>query len=276
MLSNSIYSDNLRELCNTFRHVLYELAKCVLVCENDLNTSLIEELNKAGVDLSPTKARSDSPANLNETDFNQTTCSSIGNRSIRPSFPDVSSIMSLVEDPSLLNFVSEKGDSESCLSLNASNYFDLNDCLEKLKCEADSLLHLSQQIIQKRATDNKELDETQKTVEEEDGLKISKDDFNVENAYLKPRLSLPSSLTFARSMDQQRQPLSHSDLNDLKNRLLLAETKNQELEKKLADSLVQQHELTQKLNSYLDSQSEELSEGLVFILRKIGHNFPFI
>lgn len=253
------FSDNLRELCNTFRHVLYELAKCVMVCENDLNASLVEELSKAGVVLSPTKARPDSPVNLNETDLNQSTCSSIGNRSIRPSLPDVSSIISLVEDPSLLNFVNERCDNDSCLSLNASSFFDLTECLEKLKFEADSLLNLSKQIIQKRAADNRELHETRKTAEDEDGLKISKDDFNVENA--KPRLSLPSSLTFGKSIDQQRKLLSNSDLNDLKNRLLLAETKNQELEKKLTESLAQQHELTQKLNSYLDSQSEELSEG---------------
>lgn len=242
--------------------MLYELAKCVLVCENDLNASLVEELNKAGVELSP----SESLRKRNEADLNQSTCSSIANQSIRPSLPDVSSIISLVEDPSLLDFVNERCENESCLSLNASSFFDLNECLEKLKSEADSLLQLSQQIIQKRAADNRELDETQKTVEEEDGLKISKDDFNIENAYQKPRHSLPSSLTFGKSS------LSHSDLKDLKNRLLSAETKNQELEKKLAESLAQQNELTQKLNSYLDSQSEELSEGFVaFFLKIVFH-----
>ena len=55
-------SDNLRELCNTFRSLLYELAKCVSVCENNLNATLVEELNKHGIlPISPSQVRSDSP-----------------------------------------------------------------------------------------------------------------------------------------------------------------------------------------------------------------------
>lgn len=247
----------MRELCNTFRHLLYELAKCVSVCENDLNASLVDELNKHGILPSESplvQFRSDSPANGNETDLNQSVCSSVGNRSVRLSLvPDVSGILSLIDDPSLLNFVNEsETDSPN------ENTFNLNACLEKLKIEADTLLGLSEKLMmQKRITDNKEFEEAQKSLEEEDGLKIAKEDFNFENANLKPRLSLPTSV----HDDLQRKPLSHSDLNDLKNRLVLAETKNQELEKKLAESLAQQQELTLKLNSYLDGQSEELSEG---------------
>lgn len=220
------------------------------VCENDLNASLVDELNKHGI-LSPTKVRSDSPAI--ELDLNQSSCSSVGHRSTRPSLvPDVSGILSLIDDPSLLSFVN---DTDIMLNTTASN-FNLNECLEKLKMEADSLLMMSEEMIQKRIADNKEYEDAQKSLEEEDGLKIAKDDFNFESANGKARLSLPNY--FAES---QRKQLSHGDLNDLKNRLLLAETKNQELEKKLAESVAQQQELTQKLNSYLDSQSEELSEG---------------
>lgn len=220
------------------------------VCENDLNASLVEELNKHGI-LSPTKLRPDSPAI--ELDLNQSTCSSVGNRSTRPSLvPDVNSILSLIEDPLLLSFVT---DTDIMLNTTPSN-FNLNDCLEKLKMEADTLLVMSEQMIQKRIADNKVYEDAQKSLEEEDGLKIAKDDFNFESANGKQRLSLPNF--FAES---QRKQLSHADLNDLKNRLLLAETKNQELEKKLAESVAQQQELTQKLNSYLDSHSEELSEG---------------
>lgn len=254
-------SDNLRELCNTFRHLLYELAKCVTVFESDLNTSLVEELNKhAALQpslLSPSKNRPDSPDNLNEFDFNQSICSSIGGHSMRLSLvPDVAGILSLIDDPSLLKFVTEKDEDDE----NSSNFnqFDLNGCLEKLKIEADTLLNLSERmIIQKRIADNKEINETQKSLEEEDGLKIAKDDFNVENAQ-KPRLSLPNYFTMEK---YERRPLSHSKLNDLKNRLLMAENKNHELEQKLAESLAQQNQLQQKLNSYVDSHSEELSEG---------------
>lgn len=231
------------------------------VCESDLNASLVDELNKYGI-LQPSlesqsKTRSESPTNEHE-------CSTIGSRSMRLSLvPDVSGILSLVEDTSLLNFVTDRSDNDESFSSNESKKFDLNDCLEKLKLEADSLLNLSEKMIQKRNADNRNLDEAQKSLEEEDGLKIAKDDFNVESSQLKPRLSLPAFFPF------ERKTLSHSDLNDLKNRLLLAETRNQELEKKLAESQAQQRELTQKLNSYVDSQSEELSEGLVFCAANI-------
>lgn len=234
----------MRELCNTFRHLLYELAKCVSVCENDLNASLVDELNKYGIlrpSLStPSKDRSELTFNMNDFDMNQSSCSSVDGRSMRLSLvPDVSGILSLIDDPSLLNFVNEKDEIEDCLS-SSFGKFDLNECLEKLKIEADSLLKLSEKMIYKRLIDNREMDEAQKSLEEEDGLKMVKDDNSNQN---------------------QRRPMSHTELNDLKNRLLLAETKNQELEKKLSESLAQQNELTLKLNSYVDSQSEELSEG---------------
>lgn len=226
------------------------------VCDSDLNASLVEELNKHGIlqpsVATPTKLQSELPAN-------ESMCSSVGNRSMRISFvPDVSGILSLIDDPSLLLYVNEKSDNDTS---NTSNNFNLNECLEKLKLEADSLLVLSEKVLEKRIADNKEFDEAQKSLEEEDGLKMAKDDFNIDNVSQKPRLSLPAFFPFDKQGELQRKPLSHSDLNDLKNRLLLAEKKNDELEKKLAESLAQQNELTQKLNSYLDSQSEELSEG---------------
>lgn len=255
-------SDNLRELCNTFRSLLYELAKCVSVCENNLNATLVEELNKHGIlPMSPNQFRSDSPTTTNEPiDLNQSVCSSIGNRSMRLSLvPDVSGILALIDDPSLLNFVNDNDINPN----STANGFSLNDCVEKLKIEADALLTLSEKWNPKRFTDNKEFEETQKSIEEEDGLKIGKDDISFEHSTQRPpRMSLPALFTYDKSGgDLHRKPLSHSDLNDLKNRLVLAETKNQELEKKLAESLVHQQELTQKLNSYVDSHSEELSEG---------------
>lgn len=225
--------------------MLYELAKCVSVCENDLNASLVDELNKHGILqpslISPSKTQSESTFNVTD-DFNQSVCSSVDDRPMRLSLiPNVSGILSLIDDPSLLSFVNDKDEMDDILCSSFSK-FDLNECLEKLKIEADSLLKLSEKMIYKRLLDNREIDEAQKSLEEEDGLKMVKDDYNIDNSV-------------------QRRPMSHSDLNDLKNRLLIAETKNQELEKKLTQSLAQQDELTQRLNSYLDSHSEELSEG---------------
>lgn len=209
--------------------------------------------------MSPLQLRSDSPTSNEPCDLNQSVCSSVGNRSMRLSLvPDVSGILSLIDDPSLLNFVNDN----EINSNSTANGFSLNDCVEKLKMEADALLSLSEKWNPKRFTDNKEFEETQKSFEGEDGLKVAKDDGTFENNNQRPpRMSLPTLFTHDRSVDLQRKPFSHSDLNDLKNRLLLAETKNQELEKKLTESLAHQQELTQKLNSYVDSHSEELSEG---------------
>lgn len=225
------------------------------MCEHDLNASLVDELNKHGIlQASPSKKRAGSPSIDNEADLTQSTVGS------RLSFvPDVSGILSLIEDPSLINFMTDKNDTESSFNSSASNPFSLNECLEHLKMEADTLLMLSEKIHQKRIADNKEYDDTQKSLEEEDGLKITKEDFNAENIMLKPRLSLP--FFSLEKTDMQRKIMSHADLNDLKNRLLLAESKNQELEKKLAETVSERNELTAKLNTYMDSQSEELSEG---------------
>lgn len=188
------------------------------------------------------------------------------NQSLRASFlPDVSGIISLIENQSLLNFVTEKFENGDAANESLSG-FNLNECLEKLKLEADSLLHLSERLINKKNIDNRELDRKNKSFEDEDGLKCMKDDLNTDMNQ-KQRLSLPTHLPNDKLAELNRKTVSSPDLNHLKNCLLSAEAKNQELqnklaetEKKLAESKVQQTELRAKL-SCLESQSEELSEG---------------
>lgn len=240
------------------------------MCESDLNASLVDELNKFGLlpqsSSSPNKPLSSPTSPTPDPDFNLSICSSIGNHTLRTSFlPDVSGIISLIENQSLLNFVTEKFENDDATNESVTG-FNLNDCLEKLKLEADSLLHLSERLINKKYIDNRELDRKNKSFEEEDGLKCIKDDLNVD-LNEKPRLSLQTYLPNDKLAELQRKTVSSPDLNHLKNCLLLAETKNQELqnkltetEKKLTESIVQQTELRVKLNS-LESQSEELSEG---------------
>lgn len=237
------YSDDLRELCNTFRSLLHELAKCVSVCEDDLNTTLLDELNKYGIlqsaKQSPSKSQPQSPV---EQELNQSTCSSVANRSMRVSLvPDVSGILSLIEDPSLINFVTEKFDADDTFK-----DFKLNDCLERLKIEADLLLQMSEKLVTKKFTDNKDIHDNDKSFEKPG-------EFNAESTPTKQRLSLSSDL--------RGKLMSHSDLNDLKNRLVLAETKNQELEKKLSEIVAQRDDLAHKIANNNDSQSEEISEG---------------
>lgn len=262
------FSDNLRELCSIFRHLLYELAKCVSVCDYDLNATLVEELNKYDILQKPNSRAASPSATVNESaDLNQSTCSSM-----RVAFvPDVSGILSLIDDPSLVNFVTEQvgqGDADA-ITLDGTT-FNLNECLEKLKSEADSLLQLSESLVQKRVQDNRDVDRND-AVEEEDGLKsrkslnnsaTSKDEINSENGNQRQRLSLPIYLPVDRKVG------TNSELNEVKNRLVLAERKRQELENELAASMTEQKRLNEelrlvtiKLNSYLDGHSEELSEG---------------
>lgn len=285
------FSDNLRELCNTFRHLLYELAKCVSVCEKDLNATLIEELNKfdilpsAGTILpfNKSSSRPNSPQG-NDNELNQSTCSSIfsqANRSMHVAIvPDVSGILSLIEDPSLINFVAEKFPypDDDVIDIDGSS-FNLNDCLEKLKTEADSLLHLSEKMVQKKLFHDNRDTERNDSCEEEDGLKskksgilslnnsfATKDDINLENGNQKHRFSLPIFVPLNSPSDKKLG--STSELNELKNRLVLAERKRQDLEKELIHSKAGQTQLAEdlrlatiKLNSYIDGHSEELSEG---------------
>lgn len=267
----------MRELCNTFRHLLYELAKCVSVCESDLNESLIEQLHKYEILQAdggePKQSRPASPTQAAK--LNQSTASSVGSPSKRPMrttvVPDVSGILSLIEDPSLVSFVTEANADENLADLDGS-VFNLNSCLEKLKMEADSLLHLSEKMAQKRVLDNKEA-ERSASLEEEDGLK-SKKVLNLSlNGSLasrndpgfdpqQSRHSLPLCLPAA-----ERKTASSSELNEMKNQLVKAEQKRQQLENKLTRSLAEQQRLTEelrlahiKVNSFIEG-GEVLSEG---------------
>lgn len=194
--------------------------------------------------------------------------------------PDVSGILSLIDDPSLVNFVTEQvGHEDDALD---GTTFNLNECLEKLKSEADSLLQLSENLVQKRVQDNREVDRNE-SIEEEDGLKsrkslnnsvTSKGEVNSENGNQRQRLSLPIYLPVDRKVG------TNPELNEVKNRLVLAERKRQELENELAASTAEQNRLNEelrlvtiKLNSYLDGHSEELSEGWVESCSGFDSNF---
>lgn len=199
--------------------------------------------------------------------------------------PDVTGILSLVEDPLLVSFCEEKFNDQDDATNASQNSFNLSDCMEKLKVEADTLLQLSEKLIYKKYHKDGEKGDC---FEEEDGLKRSildkldstfgdnnDDRFLRLNGNSKQRLSLPLFL-----------PSSGSEvnvqLNELKNRLVISERKRQELEQQLADSLQEQNQIgealrnaKEKLGHYLDGPKEDLSEGLVdkyyIILRIFEH-----
>lgn len=253
------------------------------VCENDLNATLIDELNRYGIlhEGEPvSRANSpheDSNVNFNvENELNQSTGSSVltqnnnANLSMRMAVvPNVSGILSLVEDPLLVSFCGESnsnvGDDD-----NTEAPFNLNDCLERLKIEADSLLQLSERMIFKKYSNcGKDGGEKGDYFEEEDGLKriiMDRLDLNLNSdekfqhlSNTKQRFSLPLFAPSGSEMNVQ--------MNELKNRLVISERKRQELEQKIADSLTEHNQLSEVLRnakeklSYYDSQKEDLSEG---------------
>jgi hypothetical protein len=138
--------DNLRELSESLRFTLCELAKCVNQCENDPNISVQDE-------------------SLNDPNFS--TISANTKRFVTYK-PDVSNLLAVVEDPKLLGFISntKENDNGNSLGINIVDY------LSRLKLEANNILVLTEQINQRNArTSNHSEAEKADSCEEEDGLK---------------------------------------------------------------------------------------------------------
>ncbi|XP_039431177.1 pericentrin isoform X3 [Culex pipiens pallens] len=266
--------DNLRELSSTLRSVLGELVKYVTVCEDDLNATLIGELHKHGIAVA---AGGDETldgtlaVDLNET--GASTCST--GRKLHKFTPDVSGLASIIEDPSLLHYVSKEETGRSSLNLD--------ECLERLRLEAVHLLKLSEKVTRKADTKDEDLDKASvksDSCEEEDGLKRGgnsrKDgastrsfDENMvrEVEGVVPKLqtatsSLPTDLTTVQSSGEL-----NIQLHELRNRLLKTEDEKRLLETELADTLTRHNSLVLELNETkqhlleLNSQRVEFSEG---------------
>lgn len=150
--------DNLRELSASLRFALCELAKYFTHCEDDLNHTIQEELHKAN-------------ESAGDTDFNISVISSTTKRLLTFK-PDMTSLIAVVEDPQLLEFISKNSAAEDGGSLLQIN---IVDCLERLKSEANNILGLSEQLCKRNKLDvsiDKLSDKTD-SCEEEDGLKRS-------------------------------------------------------------------------------------------------------
>lgn len=264
--------DNLRELSSTLRSVLGELVKYVTVCEDDLNATLVGELHKHGIAVA---AGGDETldgtlaVDLNET--GASTCST--GRKLHKFTPDVSGLASIIEDPSLLHYVSKEETGRSSLNLD--------ECLERLRSEAVHLLKLSEKVTRKADTKDEDLDKASvksDSCEEEDGLKrggnsrkdgASTRSFDenmvreVEVAKLQTATSsLPTDLTTVQSSGEL-----NIQLHELRNRLLKTEDEKRLLETELADTLTRHNSLVLELNETkqhlleLNSQRVEFSEG---------------
>ncbi|KAH8293832.1 hypothetical protein KR054_005092 [Drosophila jambulina] len=259
--------DGLRELSKSFRSVLSRLAKCVANYEEDLNSTLSEEVQRLLLPLS----RSQDVAEELEV----TLSGSLNNTRQMLRVPDVHSLLEVVEDPSLVQFIDSKSNEEP------SEDFDLNDCLERLKSEASYLLHLSEDLHRPRAQDEaseEPLDEPEKQEHElcceaEDGLKttgavpskflrtnsLNDQQMGVANQRKhsspeagKTHTSLPPDLY---EQEGNASQLSFQ-LVELKNRLIKSETDRQKLQQQLSHTIDRNAELGQELQALRDQLSQ--------------------
>lgn len=263
--------DGLRELSKSFRSVLCRLAKCVANCEDDLNATLSEEVQRILAQSRTQEAADDLEPSLS---------SSFNNKQLRL-VPDVHSLLEVVEDPSLVQFIDNKVSEEN------SEDFDLGDCLERLKSEAAYLLQLSEGLDRHRLheaedqLDEPEKQEHEQCCEAEDGLKTtapldaaqqqlhkflrtnSLNDQHLGVAHqrksgqgmqmTKPHSSLPVDL-------QQHVGGNASELSfqlvELKNRLIKSETDRQKLQQQLTHTIDRNAELGHELQALRDQLSQ--------------------
>ncbi|KMY99680.1 A-kinase anchor protein 9 isoform X6 [Drosophila simulans] len=262
--------DGLRELSKSFRSVLCRLAKCVAHCEEDLNATLSEEVQRLLF-----HSRSQDGGD----DLEATLSSSLNNTKQMFRVPDVHSLLEVVEDPSLVQFIDSKSNEEP------SEDFDLNDCLERLKSEASYLLHLSEDLHKQQRThdeSSEHLDEPEKQEHElcceaEDGLKttgavhqqvLSK--FLRTNSLNDQQMGVASQRKNSNPEagkthsslppDLQEHAGNASELSfqlvQLKNRLIKSEADRQNLQQQLSHTIDRNAELGQELQALRDQLSQ--------------------
>ncbi|KAH8364419.1 hypothetical protein KR084_006832 [Drosophila pseudotakahashii] len=261
--------DGLKELSKSFRSVLCRLAKCVANCEEDLNATLSEEVQRLLF-----HSRSQDAGD----DLEVTLSGSLNNTKQMLRVPDVHSLLEVVEDPSLVQFIDSKSNEEP------SEDFDLNDCLERLKSEASYLLHLSEDLNKQRPHDesSEHLDEPEKQEHElcceaEDGLKttaavqqqvLSK--FLRTNSLNDQQMGVASQRKNSNPEagkthtslppDLQQHAGNASELSfqlvQLKNRLIKSEADRQNLQQQLSHTIDRNAELGQELQALRDQFSQ--------------------
>lgn len=254
--------DSLRELCSTFRWLLSELAKCVSTCETDINNSLIDELQKHGIENIEAKCADGKFIQSNDI-LNESieSAQSLSTKPLRFT-PDVSGILNLVDDPLLVSFVLQSKDAS----------FDLNECVERLKQEANQLLKITEILCKRDSSEKND------SCEEEDGLKCStkkthklEQTASLNENLLNGRVEIEHSHRGSLPINLFDQKGASSEfivqLNELKNRLLMSEAEKKNLAIELADTQKKNDDLAQILClakehlEHLEAQKEDVSEG---------------
>lgn len=251
--------DNLRELSSSLRLTLCELAKYFTHCEDDLNNTILEELHKGN----------ESGA---EAEFNISIISSTTKRLVTFK-PDISSLIAIVEDPKLLEFISKNPDDGGSGQLQ----INIVDCLERLKSEANNILGLSEALCKRNKLDNSidKLSDKTDSCGEEDGLKRShckslefyekaSSDDRTDNAVQ----SLPVFLEEIETTELSQM------MTELKSQLVKSEEEKKDLERELTKVMKKTGSLEQELQeakSQLESLSapkETFTEGWVLWQQK--------
>lgn len=263
-----------------------ELAKYCTLCEEDLNKTLFDELQNVGIinrdELEFKERRLSIEDNL---DLNTSAISVYSSKSRIPrvSF-DVSGLLSVIDDPSLIDFISH----------NRTIDFRLNidDCLAKLKNEAMQILKLSENLINRES--NGLRPEREDSCEEEDGLKKStyKEIKKLSRAnslnessvngtshnegratrslpiFTPPFLSKENIYSNENSnIDCEKSSELNIQLHELRNRLLKSEDEKKSLEQDLTESIRKNENLVSELYNArikidsLEGQKETFMEG---------------
>lgn len=265
-----------------------ELAKYCSICDDDLNNTFIDELHNNGVinkhELKVKERRLSVEDNL---DFNVSALSVYSTKS-RPSryAHDVSGILSVVDDPSLIDFISKTRSSEIDFRIN------IDDCLVKLKNEALQLLKLSENLTGIESNGRVKSPDKEDSCEEEDGLKKSPfkeikrssransldTTVNGNLPYHEGRAtrSLPiftpqilskESIYSNENLDSEKNSELNIQLHELRNRLLKSEDAKKSLEQDLSESMRKHDGLVSELMSakvkidLLEGQKETFMEG---------------
>lgn len=259
--------DGLRELSSTFRDVLSKLAKCICVCEDDLNLTILDYQKESDIGVHD----------------------SLQTSKIFKLAPDVNGLLDVIDDPKLLSFIDK--------SVDEDEEFHLKNCIEKLEVEARKLYDLTEDLkkshqqhdLQSETTTDGERNDS---CEEEDGLKsASKRTPHKKRALslvetpavCRRKLSMPTqsslppdlnrlTLQFDSTFDENfstesvNEP-SSSYVNELKNQLVQAEQIISELTNELRETLNDNKELQHEMNNLkkqldeLDSHREDYKEG---------------
>ncbi|XP_061388660.1 A-kinase anchor protein 9, partial [Musca vetustissima] len=265
--------DNLRELSNAFRQVLAELLKCLNNCENELTEALMDEVQRL-----LTCNRTLEEHNLEDFTLNTTLLNETLNSTRMRLIPDVHNLMEVVEDPSLIEYITQKNN-------DVSEDFDLKDCLECLRSEASYLLHLSEDLVKKHSVNSGRKDsyssEREKNdSEQEDGLKLQQNRRFVRGNSLNEQqlpthhrsslmgqaqnlISLPPDLNRL-YLDNNSSSTTggvnaaelHFQLTELKNRLIKSENDRLMLQQELDHTISRNSDLGQELQHLRDQLSQ--------------------